>query len=104
MADKTGLEIRIAHYPPYTSKYNPIEHRMSPHVTRACRGVIFYDYEQVRQLMEKSKTRKGLTVKAEIIQKKYEIGLKADDDFWKNMPIIFDEYLPKWNYKAIPTV
>jgi Rhodopirellula transposase DDE domain len=40
-ADRLGIEIRVAHYPPYGSKYNPIEHRLSPHVTRACRGVIF---------------------------------------------------------------
>ena len=41
LADRLGLEIRVSHYPPYCSKYNPIEHRLFPHVTRACRGVIF---------------------------------------------------------------
>ena len=41
LANRLGIEIRIAHYPPYCSKYNPIEHRLFPHVTRACRGVIF---------------------------------------------------------------
>ena len=97
-----GLEIRIAHYPPYTSKYNPIEHRMFPHVTRACKGVIFENYEQVRMLMERTKTKKGLSVKAEVIKKKYEIGRKVNDDFKKNMKIIFDQHLPKWNYRAIP--
>ncbi len=40
-----GIEIRIAHYPPYTSKYNPIEHRLFPHITRACTGVIFDSLE-----------------------------------------------------------
>ncbi len=41
LADEIGVEIRIAHYPPYTSKYNPIEHRLFPHVTRACLGRFF---------------------------------------------------------------
>ena len=102
LADEIGLEIRIAHYPPYTSKYNPIEHRMFPHVTKACKGVIFENYEQVRMLMERTKTKKGLSVKAEVIKKKYEIGRKVNDDFKKNMKIIFDQHLPKWNYRAIP--
>ena len=48
LANRLGLEIRVAHYPPYCSKYNPIEHRVFPHVTRACRGVIFHTLEIVR--------------------------------------------------------
>ena len=48
LADELGIEIRIAHYPPYTSKYNPIEHRMFPHVTRACQGVVFKSIELVK--------------------------------------------------------
>ena len=102
LADEIGLEIRIAHYPPYTSKYNPIEHRMFPHITKACKGVIFENYKQVLMLMERAKTKKGLTVKAEVIEKKYETGRKVNDDFKKNMEIIFDQHLPKWNYRAIP--
>ncbi len=46
-ADEIRIEIRIAHYPPYTSKYNPIEHRLFPHVTRACQGVVFESVELV---------------------------------------------------------
>jgi hypothetical protein len=45
LAQELGIAIRIAHYPPYTSKYNPIEHRLFPHVTRACQGVIFKTFE-----------------------------------------------------------
>jgi hypothetical protein len=57
LADEIGVEIRIAHYPPYTSKYNPIEHRLFPHVTRACQGVIFTSVELVKELMEKTHTQ-----------------------------------------------
>ena len=42
LVDKINIEIRVAHYPPYASKYNPIEHRLFPHLTRACQGVIFH--------------------------------------------------------------
>ena len=49
LADRLGLEIRVAHYPPYCSKHNPIEHRLFPHVTRACQGVTFHTVDIVEQ-------------------------------------------------------
>jgi Rhodopirellula transposase DDE domain len=49
LVDELGIEIRIAHYPPYTSKYNPIEHRLFPHVSRVCQGVIFDSVQTVQQ-------------------------------------------------------
>ncbi len=104
LVDEIGIEIRIAHYPPYTSKYNLIEHRMFPFVTKACSGVIFENYEQVKTYMEKTKTTTGLTVNAEILKKEYKTKKKVDKDFKKNMKIVFDDYLPKWNYRAIPKV
>ena len=63
LANRLGIEIRVAHYPPYCSKYNPIEHRLFPHVTRACRGVIFRTLETVRYYMSKTETSTGLKVK-----------------------------------------
>ena len=59
LADRLGIEIRVAHYPPYCSKYNPIEHRLFPHLTRACRGVIFHTLETVRYYMAKAETNTG---------------------------------------------
>ncbi|MCP3923128.1 MAG: ISAzo13 family transposase [Desulfobacterales bacterium] len=102
LADEIGIEIRIAHYPPYTSKYNPIEHRMFPHVTKACSGVIFETYEQVKRCMEKTSTKTGLTVDVEISKKEYKTERKVDKDFKENMKIVFDDYLKNWNYRAIP--
>lgn len=102
LADEIRIEIRIAHYPPYTSKYNPIEHRMFPHVTRACQGVIFDNIETVKKFMEKAKTKTGLEITVQIIDKIYETGRKVQKGFKENMPIIFDEYLSNWNYRAIP--
>jgi len=102
LADEIGIEIRIAHYPPYTSKYNPIDHRLFPHVTRACRGAVFSSLARVKYLMEQTKTQQGLTVIVQIIDKIYQTGRKVADEFKNNMPIVFDDYLPQWNYRAIP--
>lgn len=102
LADELGIEIRIAHYPPYCSKYNPIEHRLFPHVTRACQGVIFTSIELVKELMEKTSTTTGLKAFVHIIDKVYETGRKVAADFKETMRIVFDEFLPHWNYRAIP--
>ena len=102
LADEIGVEIRIAHFPPYCSKYNPIEHRFFPHVTRACQGVIFTSIALVKQLMEKTSTKTGLNAFVHILDKAYETGRKVADGFKHNMDILFDDYLPKWNYRAIP--
>lgn len=102
LADRLGLEIRVAHYPPYCSKYNPIEHRVFPHVTRACRGVIFRALETVRYYVAKTETSTGLTVKVSILDKVYQTGRKCSAGFKKSMKIVFDTVLPKWNYTAVP--
>lgn len=104
LVNELGIEIRIAHYPPYCSKYNPIEHRLFPHVTRACQGVIFKSMAIVRELISRTKTATGLAVTVAIFDKVYEKGRKASDSFREEMPIIFDDYLPKWNYRAKPQI
>jgi hypothetical protein len=83
-------------------KYNPIEHRLFPHVTRACRGVIFRSLETARYYMAKAATHTGLTVKVTILEKIYETGRKCAEGFKESMQIVFDKILPKWNYCAIP--
>lgn len=103
LANRIGLEIRVAHYPPYTSKYNPIEHRLFPHVARACQGIIFKTPEQVQHYMNQTKTRTGLSVASNIVTKVYETGRKVVEGFKKTMRILFDAVLPRFNYRAIPT-
>ncbi len=102
LANRLGIEIRVAHYPPYCSKYNPIEHRLFPHVTRACHGVIFQTLETVRYYISKTETTKGLTVRVRILDKVYQTGRKCAAGFKKSMKIVFDKLLPKWNYRAVP--
>ena len=102
LVNELGIEIRIAHYPPYTSKYNPIEHRLFPHLTRVCQGVIFDSVEMVKDLMAKAKTQTGLKVFTTILEQVYETGRKVTQDFKQTMEIVFDDYLPQWNYTAKP--
>ena len=104
LANETELEIRIAHYPPYCSKYNPIEHRMFPHVTRACQGVIFNNYDQVHQYIERTQTNTGLRVNAEIIRKEYERGRKLTTNEIDQINLYRDDFLGKWNYCILPNM
>lgn len=102
LADEIGVEIRIAHYPPYCSKYNLIEHRLFPHMTRACEGVIFTNLDVVTEVLRKTSTRTGLRVFVHILDKVYATGRKVAANFKDEMRIVFDEVLPQWNYRAIP--
>lgn len=102
LSNRLGLSIRIAHYPPYCSKYNPIEHRLFPHVTNACKGVPLETVEVARHYMEKTETTKGLRVNVRIIDKVFKRGRQYTADFIENMTIHFDKLLPKWNYTAKP--
>ena len=102
LSNRLGLKIRICHYPPYCSKYNPIEHRVFPHVTRACKGVPLETIETAKHYIEKTETTKGLKVVVRMLDKVYQTGRKYAKDFKQNMTIKFDDYLPKWNYTAIP--
>ena len=102
LADTLGIAIRIAHYPPYTSKYNPIEHRLFPHVTRACQGVVFKTIEIAQAFMAKTSTKRGLTVFTSILDQVFETKRKVADNFKHTMTIAFDTFLPQWNYVAVP--
>jgi len=99
-----GLEVRMAHYPPYASKYNPIEHRLFPHLTRACRGVIFHDIEVVAELMRKASTRTGLSVVVDILDKVYPLARKVSQATKDGMNVVRDAILPRWNYRILPNV
>ena len=102
LANDLGIELRVAHYPSYCSKFNPIERRLFPHVTRACQGMLFDTIDTVVRLMRKASTTTGLHTTVNVIRRVYEIGRKVADTFKANMAIRFDELLPKWNYVAEP--
>jgi hypothetical protein len=102
LVNDLGVEIRVAHYPSYCSKYNPIERRVFPHVTRACQGMLFDTIDTVVRLMRRTATKTGLRTTVNVIRRAYQTGRKVAEDFKDNMTILFDELLPKWNYRAVP--
>ena len=103
LVNRIGLPVRVAHYPPYTSKYNPIEHRLFPHVTRACQGVIFKSVALVKELMEKTRTRTGLSVVVDILDRLYATGRKVAEEVKRKLNILRDRILPLWNYRMLPS-
>jgi hypothetical protein len=103
LVNKIEVPIRVAHYPPYCSKYNPIEHRFFPHLTRALSGVILKSVELVKALVRRTHTRTGLKVTVGILKKFYETKREATDRFLEAFPIHFDDFLPDWNYVVRPT-
>lgn len=102
LSDSIGLEIRIAHYPPYCSKYNPIERRFFAHIARACSGMLFDTIDRVVQLMRNARTTTGLRTTVNVIRREYQNKRNATDEIKENLLTIFDSYLPKWNYITKP--
>ncbi len=104
LVNDLGLEIRVAHYPPYASKFNPIEHRLFPHLTRVCKGVIFHSVGLVAEVMRKAKTRTGLSVVVDLLDKVYEIGRKVGQATKDAVKLVRDTVLPRWNYRILPNL
>jgi hypothetical protein len=102
LVNDLGIEIRVAHYPSYCSKYNPIEHRFFPHITRACQGMLFDTLNTAVRLMRRASTTTGLKTTVNVIGGIYETGRKAARDFASRMTLRFDDLFPKWNYVAVP--
>ena len=102
LAGDLGLTIRVAHYPPGCSKYNPIEHRMFCHVTRALRGVVLQTVDIAKHFIARTTTDTGLRVVVETARRVYYKGLQASQEFLENMPIRFHHFLPDLNYTARP--
>jgi hypothetical protein len=100
LSARLGLPLRIAHYPPYTSKWHPIEHRLFSHVERALRGVILDSPETALQAVQRTRTETGLRVKARLLDKVYDIGRKCSETFRdiKDRFIRHDDALGHWNY------
>jgi hypothetical protein len=90
----------MVHYPPYCSKYNPIEHRCFSQLTRTWQGVPFNNIQFVKELPDTASTSTGLTVSSFINTKEYQIKRPVDDLFKAclNHQITFDDKIPKWNY------
>lgn len=96
------ISIRVAHYPPYCSKYNPIEHRLFPHVTRAWSGLIFRTLDIVTAGLRRVCTSTGLTLTYARLNREYALKRTASPSFLDACKMRFDRLLPHWNYTVVP--
>jgi hypothetical protein len=102
LSNLLNMKIIICHYPPYASKWNPIEHRVFPHVTRAMEGVMLESHEQTSKLIEKTSTKTGLQVVVDIIDKMYKLGLRTAKKALDSLNITYGEKIPGLNYSICP--
>lgn len=104
LADEAGLTLQVCHYPPGTSKWNKIEHRLFCHITQTWRGKPLTSRETVVELIASTTTRTGLTVRCELDTRSYPKGIKVSDDEMKTLNIKGDTFHPEWNYTISPRV
>lgn len=101
-ADETGLTIELCHYPPGTSKWNKIEHRLFCHITRNWQGVPLETYEIVVQLIGATRTEQGLEVHAWLDESIYEKARKIPNADLATVRIKRHKFHGEWNYEIIP--
>ena len=102
LADTTGLTLVVCHYPPGTSKWNKIEHRMFCHITQNWRGRPLTSRLAIVELIAATTTKTGLTVRCELDTNAYSKGIKVSDAEMANLNIKGDAFHPEWNYTISP--
>lgn len=104
VVNEIGIEVRVAHFPSYCSKYNPIERRFFPHISRVCTGMLFDTLERAVTLMRKAATSTGLKTTVNVIKRIYETGRNATEAMKETIrsTLTFHDLLPKWNYTVTP--
>jgi hypothetical protein len=103
LADQTGLTLRVCHFPPGTSKWNKVEHRLFSFISSNWRGEPLRDYETVVRLIAATTTAKGLTVSCRLDHNKYAVGRKITDDEFAHVNLKRDNFHGEWNYSIHPS-
>lgn len=101
-ATESGLEIHVSHFPPGTSKWNKIEHRMFCFISKNWRGKPLLDRASVVNFISNTTTEKGLEIKACLDENVYEKGIEISDDELASISIEFNDFCGKWNYVIFP--
>jgi len=102
LADETGLAVQVCHFPPGTSKWNKIEHRLFCHITQTWRGKPLTSQTAVVELIAATTTTAGLTVRCELDLRSYPKGIKVTDLEMAALNITSDAFHPEWNYTIAP--
>jgi hypothetical protein len=100
--NEIGIPIVVSHFPPGTSKWNKIEHRLFSFISMNWRGRPLTSFQMVLNLISSTTTSKGLTVKAELDSNKYTKGIKITDSLMRMLDISRDEFHGEWNYTIRP--
>jgi hypothetical protein len=101
-ATETGLSVSVCHFPPGTSKWNKIEHRLFSHITKNWRAKPLVSLEVVVNLIANTSTHNGLTVKSQSDKKNYEKGIKVLDEEFEKIKIEKASFRGDWNYSINP--
>ncbi len=101
-ADETSLRIRVSHFPPGTSKWNKIEHRLFCHITHNWRGKPLRTFETIVDLIGNTRTAAGLRVKAKLDKRKYPTGVATTNAQMAALSLHRDEFRGDWNYELHP--
>jgi transposase len=102
LADQTGLHITVCHFPPGTSKWNKIEHRMFCHITTNWRGRPLVSYQVVINLIAHTTTTNGLTLRARLDRRSYQTGIKVTNDEFAAIHLTRSKFHGDWNYTIAP--
>ena len=102
LADQTGLRIVVCHFPPGTSKWNKIEHRLFSYISQNWRGKPLRSFETIISLIAATGTSTGLKVHAELNRERYEAGIKVSDEELAQIKIRRDKFHGDWNYEIHP--
>ena len=103
MANRTGLTITVCHFPPGTSKWNKIEHRMFSFITKNWRGKPLADRATIVNLIGSTKTKEGLKIRCELDETKYPKGIKVPDEQLKKVNLKRHKFHGDWNYTIYPS-
>ena len=102
LAQESGLEITVCHYPPGTSKWNKIEHRMFSFISMNWRGRPLVSYRTIIELISATTTKSGLKIKAERDWNHYDTGVQVTKAELAALPIVRHEFHGDWNYTLAP--
>jgi len=103
LADRLKMKIQVSHFPPGTSKWNKIEHRMFCHITQNWRGRPLVSHEVIVQLIANTATNKGLRIQAELDTRTYPVGSKVTDEELARLKLKPHKFHGEWNYAILPS-
>jgi len=103
LCERHGLNVTVAHYPSGASKWNPIEHRLFSEISKNWAGRPLDSYETILNYIRRTRTTTGLRLRAHLVRKQYEKGIKIPKSLMSVLPLKKGAELPKWNYTISPS-